>query len=167
MKQFTNEATQQMLADFDKSPFSDADLAAMDVDARQIIEQNAERDRQHPVTAIWRVAVEGSLTARGGIVTAVDSARVMDLGNGQMVKIAVEGDAVTYTDGSSARIVSSAGQKATHFEKGLALVGSVLDNGDEIVSTPQDRLVLLSRKGMAEAPDFLAIPGGVTHGVSN
>ena len=43
MKQFTNEATQQMLADFDKSPFSDADLAAMDVDARQIIEQNAER----------------------------------------------------------------------------------------------------------------------------
>ena len=31
MKQFTNEATQQMLADFDKSPFSDADLAAMDV----------------------------------------------------------------------------------------------------------------------------------------
>lgn len=29
MKQFTNEATQQMLADFDKSPFSDADLAAM------------------------------------------------------------------------------------------------------------------------------------------
>ncbi|ELN4693848.1 hypothetical protein RZ723_005510, partial [Escherichia coli] len=70
-------------------------------------------------------------------------------------------------DGSSARIVSSAGQKATHFEKGLALVGSVLDNGDEIVSTPQDRLVLLSRKGMAEAPDFLAIPGGVTHGVSN
>jgi hypothetical protein len=54
-----------------------------------------------------------------------------------------------------------------HFEKGLALVGSVLDNRDEIVSTPQDRLVLLSRKGMAEAPDFLAIPGGVTHGVSN
>lgn len=51
--------------------------------------------------------------------------------------------------------------------KGSALVGSVLDNGDEIVSTPQDRLVLLSRKGMAEAPDFLAIPGGVTHGVSN
>ncbi|MBC2621989.1 hypothetical protein [Citrobacter cronae] len=166
MKQFTNEATQQMLAEFDKSPFSESDLAAMDVGARQIIEQNAERDRQHPVTAIWRVAVEGSLTARGGVVTAVDSARTMDLGNGKIIKIAVEGDLVAYEDGTSARIVSSAGQKATHFDKGLALVGSVLDNGDEIISTPQDTLVLLSRKGMPEAPDFLAIPGGVTHGVS-
>lgn len=48
MKQFTNEATQQMLADFDKSPFSDADLAAMDVDARQIIEQNAEKGSPTP-----------------------------------------------------------------------------------------------------------------------
>lgn len=159
MKQFNNSATPQMLAEPDKSPFSEDELLAMDADARQIIEQNAERDRQHPVTAIWRVAVEGSLTARGGVVNVTDNNRRMDFGNGKTARIAVAGDLVTYPDGQSARIVTGAGRKATHNEKGLALVGSLLDNGDEIISTPQEHLVLLSRKGIDEAPDFLAHPG--------
>ncbi|ECE0486456.1 hypothetical protein KX75_19990 [Salmonella enterica subsp. enterica] len=166
MKQFNNSVTPQMLADLDKSPFSDDDLAAMDVSARHLIEQNAERDRQHPITAIWRVAVEGSLTARGGVVKVTDNNRLMDFGNGETARIAVEGDSVSYPDGTSALIVSSAGSKATHKDKGLALVGSPLDNGDEIISTPQEHLVLLSRKGIDEAPDFLAHPGGMSHGLS-
>ncbi|EBZ0491405.1 hypothetical protein D6445_11580 [Salmonella enterica subsp. enterica serovar Infantis] len=165
MKQFTNEATPAMLADFDKSPFTDDQLAAMDVNARHLIEQNAERDRQHPVTAIWRVAVEGSLTARGGVVKVTDNSWLMDFGNGETARIAVEGDSVNYPDGTSAVIVSSAGRKATHKDRGLALVGSLLDNGDEIISTPQEHLILLSRKGIDEAPDFLAHPGGMNHGL--
>lgn len=159
MKQFNNETTPQLLADFDKSPFSNDELAAMDAVARQLIEENAEKVRQHPVTAIWRVAVAGSLTAHGGVVSVTDNSRLMDFGNGETARIAVEGDSVTYPDGRSARIVSSAGSKATHNGRGLALVGSQLDNGDEIISTPQAHLVLLSRKGLDEAPDFLAHPG--------
>lgn len=84
------------------------------------------------------MAAEGSLTARGGVVKVTDNSRLMDFGNGETARIAVEGDCVTYPDGRSARIVSGAGSKATHKDRGLALVGSLLDNGDEIISTPRN-----------------------------
>ncbi|WP_095996123.1 PAAR domain-containing protein [Serratia oryzae] len=51
--------------------------------------------------------------------------------------VARVGDEVIYPDGSTARIISGAG--FAHMIEGLpvALVGSELDNGDEIISTPQ------------------------------
>ncbi len=52
--------------------------------------------------------------------------------------IAVVGDAVTYDDGSQARIIDGAGFRITWCDKPVALVGSSLDNGDKITATPHN-----------------------------
>jgi hypothetical protein len=51
--------------------------------------------------------------------------------------IAVVGEVVTNDDGSQARIVDGAGFGAMWSDKPIALLGSRLDNGDRIISTPQ------------------------------
>jgi hypothetical protein len=56
-----------------------------------------------------------------------------------------------YADGSTARIVTGAGEGNSH----VALVGSVLSNGDEIINTPQGALLLIAREGVPMADDFL------------
>lgn len=66
----------------------------------------------------------------------------ISLSTGERVNVAVIGDEVEYPDGSTARIVTGAGE---HFLD-AALVGSRLENGDEIIDTPQDGVVLNVRK---------------------
>ncbi|MNE10573.1 hypothetical protein D3C80_1032900 [compost metagenome] len=73
------------------------------------------------------------------------------LHNGQQVRVAQQGDHAVYADGSTAQIVTGAGQENNHF----ALVGSQLSNGDEIIDTPQDRVYFVARDGVAMAEDFL------------
>ncbi|MGC0864386.1 hypothetical protein [Pantoea agglomerans] len=68
-----------------------------------------------------------------------------------------EGCAVSYPDGSKARIISSAGSGYTWEDGGIALVGSELDNGDVIISTPQSSGMLVGRKGVPVPEDFLTV----------
>lgn len=42
----------------------------------------------------------------------------------------------------------------------MALVGSMLDNGDEIISTPQGSQMFVFREGDALPDGFLTVPGG-------
>ncbi|VAO35237.1 Uncharacterised protein [Klebsiella pneumoniae] len=41
----------------------------------------------------------------------------------------------------------------------MALVGSMLDNGDEIISTPQGCQMFVFREGDALPDGFLTVPG--------
>ncbi|MCW1244507.1 hypothetical protein OC610_08825, partial [Pseudomonas sp. SAICEU22] len=50
-----------------------------------------------------------------------------------------------------AQIVTTAGEANSH----IALVGSRLGNGDEIINTPQEGFLLFTREGVPMAEDFL------------
>ena len=79
--------------------------------------------------------------------------------NGTEAAFALEQDEVTYADGSTAKITTSAGQQFCEGNRGFALVGSMLDNGDKIISTPQGSCYLVARKDVPMAVDFLAVTG--------
>jgi hypothetical protein len=64
-----------------------------------------------------------------------------------------------YADGSTAQIVTGAGQENSH----MALVGSRLCNGDEIINTLQGGFLLVGRDGVAMAEDFLPSIQQVEH----
>lgn len=159
--QYTNELTPALLAAMDQSPFTAEQLAAMPAEARDLIEAQKSFSREHPVTAIYRLAVAGSLTERGGVAdefnTKPEQGYKYRLSNGQWASVLTEGCTVSYPDGSSARIISSAGSKHTYEGRGVALVGSELDNGDVIISTPQSAGMLLDRKGVPMPEDFLTV----------
>ncbi|WP_261308027.1 PAAR domain-containing protein [Enterobacter roggenkampii] len=74
-------------------------------------------------------------------------------------KMARVGDKVVYADGSEATIVSGAGKARIMQGVSAALVGSMLDNGDEIISTPQSRSRLVFREGNTLPEGFLTMPG--------
>ncbi|PCR16490.1 hypothetical protein CQA65_29450, partial [Klebsiella pneumoniae] len=65
-KQYTNELTAEILAGMDQSPFTPEQLAAMSDEARALIEEQEAFCHAHPVTTIYRLAVAGCLTRRGG-----------------------------------------------------------------------------------------------------
>lgn len=158
-QQYTNELTAEILTVLETSPFTAEDIAVMDDEARAIIAEGRELERKHPVIAIWRIATEGSITRRGGIVAPVERESKLLLGNGRYASIATAGDIVTYPDGSTATIATSAGTASMYKRSGVALVGSVLDNGDEIISTPQGHSYLVTREGIAAGADFLTVTG--------
>lgn len=71
--------------------------------------------------------------------------------DGREVRAALKGDYVVYPDGSTAQIVSGAGRENSD----MALVGSLLSNGDEIINTPQNVALWVQRAGEQMADDFL------------
>jgi len=163
-QQYTNELTPEIFATLDQSPFTAEQLAEMNDEARAIIEKQNEYVRQHPVTHIYRMAVAGCLTRRGGVGDEFnpnpEEGHKIQLDTGQWVSVLTEGCTVTYPDGTQARIVSCAGSQFTSYDgKGIALVNSLLDNGDEIISTPQKNAILVGRAGESMPSDFLVMPG--------
>jgi hypothetical protein len=110
----------------------------------------------HPPIAIYRVATEGSQTRNGGVIQQATSPMAFTLGNGQQVRAARKGDVVVYADGSTAQIVTGAGQANSN----IALVGSYLSNGDEIINTLQDGMLIVMRKGVTLGKDFLPAVAG-------
>ncbi|HDJ1442316.1 TPA: hypothetical protein PPN70_004781 [Serratia rubidaea] len=158
-QQYTNELTPEILDGMDHSPFTSEQLAEMSGEARALIEEQEAFCRVHPVTAIYRIAVAGCLTDRGGIGDEFnpnpEEGSKIRLENGQWVSVLTEDCTVTYPDGSSARIVSSAGSQHAYEGRGIALVGSLLSNGDRIISTPQSASMLIERDGVPMGEDFL------------
>ncbi|MCZ3384986.1 hypothetical protein O3S68_22190 [Kosakonia sp. SOY2] len=159
-QQFTNDQTPEMLAGMDKSPFTPEQLAEVNGEARALIEKQEAFCRAHLVKAIHRIAVAGCLTLRGG--TGDEFNPNPEVGykirqeNGHWVSVLTVGCTVTYPDGSSARIVSSAGSKHTCGGREIALVGSLLSNGDRIISTPQSAGMLIVRDGVPMGDDVLS-----------
>lgn len=159
MQLYTNEFTAELKAEINRSPFSEEELAAMPEDARAIIAEQEAFHRQHPVTAIWRIATAGSQTRLGGVVLPVEREATLLMDDGSYTSVIVEGDCVVYPDGTLATIMTSAGEAFSWRRQGVALVGSLLDNDDEIISTPLGSTYLVTRDGIPPHEDFLTWPG--------
>lgn len=88
-----------------------------------------------PYTA-YQAAFNGAKTKSGGLIRASDdSLRVKG------IPLALVGDEAIYADGSTAKIISGAGVALAVYGCPAALVGSRLDNGDEIIDSPVTSLV--------------------------
>lgn len=158
-QQYTNELTPELAALLARPPFSAEKKAAMSDGARQAVEEQEAFMREHPVVAIYRIAVDGALTQRGGVVRAAWNGAEIELDGGQKVNIALVGDEVVYPDGTTARIVTGSGSKFQKGDQSIALVGSRLSNGDVIISTPQAGSTLNELKGLPVDADFLPAEG--------
>ena len=160
---YTNALTPALLASINTPLFTTAQIAGMNADARALVAAQEAFRREHPVAAIYRIAVAGSLTRRGGVADEFNAdpekGYKIRLSDGQWVSVLTEGCSVTYPDDSAARIISGAGSLHTYEERGVALVGSQLDNGDEIISTPQGSGFLVTQQGVPLPEDFLRVTG--------
>lgn len=148
---YTNETTPELLLQMDQAVINDKKIIEFDVESQSMIRQQQEYCLAHPVIGIYRLATEGSQTRDGGVIERTSSAVTFTLDDGQEVRGAHRGDQVIYPDGSSARIITGAGSEYSDF----AVVGSRLDNGDEIINTLQWAAVLVMRKGVSMPEDFL------------
>ncbi|MEG4684937.1 hypothetical protein UXP70_08315 [Enterobacter cloacae] len=152
MKQHTNEPTAEMLAAFDQLPFTAEQLAEMNEEARNLIAKRNAYNLAHPVIAAYLIAAEGSLTRNGGKVFSEYNGRQIKLDDGTMLNVSRVGDEVRYPDGTSAKITNGAGNTPG---ESIALVGSSLDNGDEIISCPQNAGRKVVRAGESLPENFL------------
>lgn len=150
---YTNEVSAEFLRRLDDSPFTQQQLANFNEQALAIVNQQQEYKKNHPPIAVYRIATEGSQTRDGGVIQQGTSPLKLTLSNGQQVCAAQKGDHVVYADGSTAQIITAAGEASNH----TALVGSRLSNGDEIINTPQGSVLLIAREGMPRAEDFLPL----------
>ncbi|HYS65556.1 MAG TPA: PAAR domain-containing protein [Paraburkholderia sp.] len=86
-----------------------------------------------PTGPTYRFAVQGATTLRGGVLREATSD--FDV-RGTHRKAACVGDFIEYADGTRARIVTGAGMPEYPGFRPLAVVGSILDNGDRITDSP-------------------------------
>jgi hypothetical protein len=148
---YTNEASAEFLRRLDNPYFTEQQLAQFNEQAQATVRQQQAYVDTHPTIAIFRCATEGSQTRNGGVIQQATAPQELGLENGQLVRAARKGDYVMYADGSTARIITGAGQANSD----VALVGSLLSNGDEIINTPQSACVFVAREGVPMAKDFL------------
>jgi uncharacterized Zn-binding protein involved in type VI secretion len=110
-----------------------------------------ERIKTLPIIASYAVATLGSRTKQGGTVHTASTAMFC----GGDLRLARVGDEVRYPDGTIAHITSGAGLAAIFDSKPLAIVGSHISNGDEIVESLNDDFQITIREGMPAAPGLL------------
>lgn len=152
MKQYTNELTAEMVAAFDQSPFTAEQFAEMNEEARSLIAERNAYNLAHPVIAAYLVATEGSLTRDGGTVFSEYTGQQIEIEGGVRLNVSLVGDEVRYPDGTTAKIITGVGNTSGD---STALVGSSLDNGDEIISSPQGNVRRAVRAGETLPADFL------------
>lgn len=153
---YTNEVSPEFLCRLDDSPFTKEQLAGFNDEIMTIMHRRQAYSEEHPPCAIYRVATEGSQTRDGGVVQQSAAPLVYTLDCGRRVTAAQKGDYVVYADGRTAQIVTGVGQGCSD----LALVGSRLSNGDEIINTLQSGHLFIAREGVSMAEDFLPSIGG-------
>ena len=78
-------------------------------------------------------ATHGSKTRNGGLIKATINKSIKAQGH----LIAVVGDEAIYEDGTTSKIISGAGEAGSIEGHDIALVGSRLENGDEIIESLQ------------------------------
>jgi hypothetical protein len=152
MKQYTNELTAEMLAAFDQSPFTAEQLAGMNEEARSLIAERNAYNLAHPVTAAYLIATEGSLTRNGGMAYSEYNGQQIEIEDGIRLNVSRVGDEVRYPDGTTAKISTGVGNSSGD---SAALVGSALDNSDEIISSPQGSVRRAVRAGETLPANFL------------
>ncbi|MCQ6255873.1 hypothetical protein [Pseudomonas sp. Q11] len=148
---YTNEISRESLLHLDDLYLEPRQLEGYGEEVAAFVNRQKAFVEAHPPIAIYRVATEGSQTRNGGTIQQVSSSLTFTLDNGWKVRAAQKGDQVVYADGSTARIVTAAGETNSN----IALVGSRLSNGDEIINTLQRRFMIIVREGVPMAEDFL------------
>lgn len=148
---YTNEVSAEYLLHLDDLYLEQQQLDGYSEEVVAWINRQKAFVEAHPPIAIHRVATEGSQTRGGGTIQQVSSSLTFTLDNGWKVRAAQKGDEVVYADGSTARIITGAGKNNSN----IALVGSRLSNGDEIINTLQRRFMIIVREGVPMAEDFL------------
>lgn len=154
MQQYTNELTTEIIKSCAQPPFTPEEIATFDESTQQEVLNLITRLATYPVKLIFRIATVGSLTRHGGILQKASGK--CTAGGFQVARV---GDKVVYADGSEATIISGAGAARVMQGASAALVGSMLDNGDEIISTPQSTNRLVFREGDELPNGFLTMPG--------
>lgn len=155
LQMYTNELTPEILSNLDISPFSAETLSTLKDESLVIIREQEAYIHAHPPAGIFRFAAEGSQTRGGGTVKIASSGVMINLKNGLSIQLAKVGDSVVYPDGTTTLILTGAGKEYRFGQAQAALVDSRLDNGDEIINTPQDSLLLIKRSGEAMPDGFL------------
>ncbi|KLQ28982.1 PAAR domain-containing protein [Enterobacter cloacae complex sp. P12RS] len=147
MQQYSNEITPGFRDSTSLPPYDEDFLASYDSKTREEFE-DFNKHVSRPVTYIFRFTVVGIVTrnASGGSTD----------GGERMARV---GDKVVYAEGSEATIISCAGGVRIMQGASATLVGSMLDNGDEIISTPQSGSRLVFCKGDTFPKGFLTMPG--------
>lgn len=131
MQQYTNEITPEIRENHSQPPYDEALFSLCDYKTRKELEEINKQYLSTPLAHIFRFAVVNSLTRRGGVICHASGGATT--GGLQVARV---GDKVVYADGSEATIISGAGKARVILGVSAALVGSMLDNGDEIISTP-------------------------------
>ena len=153
MQQYTIEITPELRESSSQSPYYEDFLESWDSKTREEFEDfNKHVSRQ--ITYIFRFAVVGSVTRDGGMLCNVSGG-----GTAGSYRIARVGDKVVYADGSEATVISGAGEARIMQGASATLVGSILDNGDEIISTPQSVSRLIFPEGDTFPKGLLTMPG--------
>jgi hypothetical protein len=148
---YTNEASPEYLRTLDNSHFTEEQVATFHPHAADVVRQGKAFAALHPTIAIYRVAAEGSETRKGGVIRKTHSPLTFTLDDDRVVRAAHKGDYAEYPDGSTAQIITGAGESNSN----LALVGSRLSNGDKIINTPQAVYMLVASKDDPMPEDFL------------
>lgn len=105
-------------------------LSVEEVQDRQLVEQEFMNKQPHKK---FLAATDGSKTKKGGLVRATLNKQIQAEGH----FIAVVGDEVIYEDGTTSKIISGAGEGGEIKGFQVAIVGSRLENGDEIIESLQ------------------------------
>lgn len=100
---------------------------------------------------IYYVAVHGAKTQNDGLVNAsCTNTKIKGL------SIARVGDNVIYADGTTSKIISGAGTTCIVDGAPVALVGSRLENGDEIIESPNTTIAIRIYKDQPLPQNFLS-----------
>jgi len=153
MQQYTNELTTEIIKSCAQPLFTPEEIATFDKSTQREVLNLITRLATYPVKLIFRITTVGNLTRNGGVLQKASGKRTG--GGFQIARVA---DKVVYADGSEATIISGAGAARVMHEAFAALVGSMPDNGDEIISTPQSTSRLVFRKGDELPNGFLTMP---------
>lgn len=152
---YTNEVSEEFLQRLKKPAFTEEQLTTFHPEIAAEVRTRQAAQLTRSVLGIRRLATEGSQSRLGGRVILGTSSGTITLDGGREVAVARKGDPVRYPDGSIAFIATGAGKAYSD----LALVGSRLDNGDELINTPQDAMTLVMYKDHAWDSYFLPAIG--------
>jgi len=130
--------------------------------SQEDIEQTIKAEElyfQHRPKTLYYFAVNGAKTKNNGLVKA--SATQYTIGG---LAIARVGDEVIYVDGTTSKIISGAGTACIVDGLSVALIGSQLENGDEIIDSPNNSVAINIFKGDKAPEGFLTLEQGAKNG---
>lgn len=153
MQQYANGIMPEFRESSSQPPYDEDFFAGCDSKTREVFE-DFNKQVSRPVTYIFRFAVVGCVTRNGGVIRNASGG--CTAGGYRMARV---GDKVVYAESSEATIISSTGGARIMQGASAALVVSTVDNGDEIISTPQSGSRLVFHEGDTFSKGFLTMPG--------